>query len=72
MAKRRKFWVNSVILPSERSTTFFVDPREHNIPLLDKIELGEYVLLHGSRASGKSTRTWVAMEQLHDKGYICI
>ena len=47
MAKRRKFWVNSAILPSERSTAFFVDPREHNIPLLDKIELGEYMLMMG-------------------------
>jgi len=56
----------------ERIGVYYSDPTEQNKKLIDKILEGEYVMLYGSRASGKSTRTWAAMEKLNELGYICI
>ncbi|RUS30826.1 hypothetical protein BC938DRAFT_478913, partial [Jimgerdemannia flammicorona] len=73
-AKRRKWSVNSTILPRERPNVYFVDPADQkkNVALLDNIVEGKYVLMHGARASGKSTRTWRVMEQLQESGYFCL
>ncbi len=50
----------------------FVDPAELNKWLIDLICKGKYVLLYGSRASGKSTWMLRVMEQLEEIGYYCI
>ncbi|RUP50473.1 hypothetical protein BC936DRAFT_138972, partial [Jimgerdemannia flammicorona] len=73
-SKRRKWSVNSTLLPRERQSVYFVDPADHerNKDLLENIAESKYVLMHGSRASGKSTRTWRVMEQLQASGYFCI
>ncbi|CAG8665007.1 6358_t:CDS:2, partial [Paraglomus brasilianum] len=72
IAKQRKFAVNGTIKPNERMNYYFIDPGDYNIPLIQKVMRGEYILMHGPRASGKSTRTWRAMEQLHKYGYVCV
>ncbi|CAG8693607.1 14592_t:CDS:2 [Funneliformis caledonium] len=61
-------------MPWEYKNVYFVDPAETNEKLIELICEGEYVLLHGPRTSGKihSTRTLRAMDQLEEKGYICI
>ncbi|RUS16242.1 hypothetical protein BC937DRAFT_91453 [Endogone sp. FLAS-F59071] len=73
-AKRKKWSVNSTILPRERPNFYFVDPADQkkNVDLLNNIVEGKYVLMHGARASGKSTRTWRVMEQLQQSGYLCL
>ncbi|KAF9172172.1 hypothetical protein BGX20_006216 [Mortierella sp. AD010] len=73
-SKRKKWSVNSTILPRERSSVYFVDPAEieKNRELLENIHDGKFVLMHGARASGKSTRVWRVMEQLQLSGYFCI
>ncbi|RUS14156.1 hypothetical protein BC937DRAFT_94264 [Endogone sp. FLAS-F59071] len=73
-AKRKKWSVNSTILPRERPNFYFVDPadQQKNVALLNNIVEGKYVLMHGARASGKSTRTWRVMEQLQEFGYFCL
>ncbi|CAG8466519.1 5498_t:CDS:2 [Ambispora leptoticha] len=43
-----------------------------SVPLLDKIWRGEFVVLYGARASGKSTRMMQVMAQLTREGFICI
>ncbi|CAI2173708.1 10196_t:CDS:2, partial [Funneliformis geosporum] len=69
---KKKFSINSTIMPWERKNVYFVDPAENNEKLIELICEGEYVLLHGPRASGKSTRALRAMDQLEEIGYLCI
>ncbi|CAG8821836.1 21692_t:CDS:2, partial [Racocetra persica] len=70
--KKRKWMVNSAITREERPIVYFVDPTEQNIPLLESIYRGEFVALHGPRASGKSTRMLQLQDQLNSKGFACI
>ena len=66
---------NNTIKLENHDDIYFIDPivpAEMNHELIDLIRCGEYVLLYGSRASGKSTRSLQAMEQLNSYGYICI
>jgi hypothetical protein len=49
-----------------------VDPIKQSRELIDLILEGEYVLLHGPRASGKSTWAMQIMDYLKEEGYICI
>ena len=70
--KHRKWVVNGTMFANERLDAFFVDPSAGNVILLEKIENGQYPLLIGPRASGKSTRVMCVMEELHKKGYICL
>ncbi|KAF9388141.1 hypothetical protein BGX21_000381, partial [Mortierella sp. AD011] len=73
-SKRKKWAVNSTILPRERPLVYFVDPADlsKNLDLITNIKEGKYVLMHGARASGKSTRTWRVMEELQGSGYFCL
>ncbi|CAB4480140.1 unnamed protein product [Rhizophagus irregularis] len=70
--KRKKFSVNSTIMPWERENVYYVNPINQSKELIDLIHKGEYVLLHGPRASGKSTRTLQIMDYLEEEGYVCI
>ncbi|GES85313.1 P-loop containing nucleoside triphosphate hydrolase protein [Rhizophagus clarus] len=72
LPNKKKFSVNSTIMPWERKNVYFVDPAENNKKLIELICEGEYVLLHGPRASGKSTRALRAIDQLEERGYFCI
>ncbi|KAF0425150.1 polyketide biosynthesis operon protein cyro [Gigaspora margarita] len=54
--KKRKWMVNSAITREERPIVYFVDLTKQNAPLFELINQGEFIALHGSRASGKSTR----------------
>ncbi|CAG8604203.1 12284_t:CDS:2, partial [Ambispora gerdemannii] len=70
--KKRKWMVNSAITREERPIVYFVDPTEQNVPLLELIHRGEFIALHGPRASGKSTRVLQLQDQLNKKGFVCI
>ncbi|CAG8648719.1 4353_t:CDS:2, partial [Cetraspora pellucida] len=70
--KKRKWMVNSAITREERPIVYFVDPTEQNAPLLESVHRGEYIALHGPRASGKSTRVLQLQDQLNNKGFVCI
>ncbi|CAG8513272.1 10522_t:CDS:2 [Paraglomus brasilianum] len=71
-ANKKRWTVNSAIPDAERNNVYFVDPMKESVPLLDMIRRGEFVALYGARASGKSTRTIQAMEQLIREGFICV
>ncbi|CAG8594597.1 10798_t:CDS:2, partial [Cetraspora pellucida] len=69
--KKRRWEVNSAIQPSIVHAIYFVDPIEESRPLLEKIQEGQFVALHGPRASGKSTQVLQLQEQLKND-FICI
>ncbi|CAG8633175.1 2954_t:CDS:2, partial [Paraglomus occultum] len=69
---KRRFLVNSAITRGERSICYFVDLKEQNKLLLKRIQAGEFIALHGPRASGKSTQALMIQEQLQEEGFICI
>ncbi|RIA91896.1 hypothetical protein C1645_875149 [Glomus cerebriforme] len=69
---KRKWDTNGAIRKVQRDATYFVDPLSSSGPLLNKIRNGEFVALHGARASGKSTRVFRVMEQLEEEGYLCL
>ncbi|RHZ88674.1 hypothetical protein Glove_21g216 [Diversispora epigaea] len=69
--KKRRWEVNGAIQPSIVHAVYFVDPIEESYPLLEKIQKGQFVALHGPRASGKSTRVYQIREQLKND-FICI
>ncbi|RHZ83804.1 hypothetical protein Glove_87g232 [Diversispora epigaea] len=68
----KKWMVNSVITREERSIVYYADPTEWNGPLLDSIHRGEFVALHGQRASGKSTRVLSVKDKLQEECYVCL
>ncbi|CAG8678044.1 3304_t:CDS:10, partial [Gigaspora margarita] len=70
--KKRRWEVNGAIQPNIVHAVYFVDPMEESRPLLEKIQEGQFVALHGARTSGKSTRVHQIQKQLNDKGYVCI
>ncbi|CAJ0913355.1 16617_t:CDS:2 [Entrophospora sp. SA101] len=69
---KRRWEVNGAIEPSIVHSVYFVNPTEESRPLLEKIHEGQFVALHGARASGKSTRVHQIQKQLNNEGYICI
>lgn len=49
-----------------------LDPKEENEKnLLPSIRVGSYIMLHGARGSGKSTRAFRAIDQLKES-FVCI
>lgn len=71
LSLNRLTWtVNGAITHSERYSHYYLDqaPRNEEL-LLPHIRKGNYVMLYGARASGKTTRAFRAMEQLED--YCC-
>ncbi|PKC67992.1 hypothetical protein RhiirA1_457766 [Rhizophagus irregularis] len=56
----------------QRAGVYFVDPLELSEPLLNNIRKGEFMALHGARATGKTTRVFRVMEQLEEEGYLCL
>ena len=71
MQKKRKWMVNSDITREERPKVYFADITEQSTPLLESVYRGEFVAVHGPRASGKSTRVLQLQDQLINKGFAC-
>jgi predicted AAA+ superfamily ATPase len=71
-AIKKQWMINSAIPNAARSLYYFIDHKERNVKLLEMIEKGEFIALHGPRASGKTTRMFQIQEQLQEKGFICI
>ncbi|CAG8719616.1 9956_t:CDS:2, partial [Funneliformis mosseae] len=63
----RSWTTSGVISPDQRTKFYYADPAETNIELVNKILEGEFVALHGPRASGKSTRIYRTMQQLTER-----
>jgi hypothetical protein len=62
LSRSGKLWtINGAISDLYRKKYFYLDPS--NI-LLPKIFAGEYIMLYGARASGKTTRAYAAQKQL--------
>jgi hypothetical protein len=70
--KKLKWDTNGAIRINQRDSVYFVDPLPLSDPLLNKIREGDFVAMHGSRASGKSTRVFNVIEQLEKEGYLGI
>jgi len=53
---------------------FFLDPAENSQTkdVLRAVEDGEFLLVSGARASGKSTRLFRLRELLNDLGFYCL
>ena len=64
--------MNSAITREERPIVYFADITEQSTPLLESVYRGEFVALHGLRASGKSTRVLQLQDQLNSKSFVCI
>lgn len=60
----RRFTVNGSIDRSSRGKYFFVKLTETNSDLYKKVYSGDYVMLHGPRSVGKSTRMLQACDDL--------
>ncbi|CAG8619703.1 10732_t:CDS:2, partial [Funneliformis caledonium] len=71
-AKKKRWEVNDAIQPSQIHDVYFVDPTEESRLLLEKIHRGQFVALHGPKASGKSTRVLHIMNYLHKQNFIRI
>ncbi|CAG8648821.1 6443_t:CDS:2 [Funneliformis mosseae] len=66
--KEFRSWTTSgVISPDQRAKFYYADPAETNFELVNGILKGEFVALHGPRASGKSTRVYRTMQHLTER-----
>lgn len=68
---KRKFTVSGQINKAARGNHFVVPTTETNLELYERIKKGEYVMLHGPRAVGKSTRMVQACDDLKTQ-YHCL
>ncbi|RIA93569.1 hypothetical protein C1645_843109 [Glomus cerebriforme] len=71
---KKKFAINGAIKPKEIPFVYFVDlpAYKENKKLLDDIKRNQFLMLMGSRITGKTTRVYQLMKQLHEEGYICL
>ncbi|PKC15586.1 hypothetical protein RhiirA5_494443 [Rhizophagus irregularis] len=70
----KKTWkVNSTLRETDWSSHYFVDPagQEQQDLLFRKIEEYSFIMLYGTRASGKSTRVMRAISVLEESSYVC-
>ncbi|RGB41798.1 hypothetical protein C1646_684852 [Rhizophagus diaphanus] len=70
----KKTWkVNSTLRETDWSSSYFVDPagQEQQDLLFRKIEEHSFIMLYGTRASGKSTRVMRAISVLEKSSYVC-
>lgn len=72
LLRRRKWQVTDTIEPINYDDYYFADIMKQNGLLLEKIHEGGFVMLHGPRASGKSTRALDVKKQLYREGFFCI
>ncbi|PKK80532.1 hypothetical protein RhiirC2_704177 [Rhizophagus irregularis] len=74
----KKTWkVNSTLRETDWPYHYFVDPvaegkqQEEQESLFEKIEKRSFIMLYGTRASGKSTRAMRTISVLENDGYVC-
>ncbi|CAG8610548.1 16725_t:CDS:2 [Funneliformis mosseae] len=74
----KKTWkVNSTLRETDWPNHYFVDPvaegkqRQEQDSLFEKIEKRSFIMLYGTRASGKSTRAMRTISVLENSGYVC-
>ncbi len=67
----RKWTVNGVIGPGQITKFYYADPMETNSELMERIMDGEFIALHGPRASGKTTRIYRTMQKLSQYSCSC-
>ncbi|RHZ75162.1 hypothetical protein Glove_217g51 [Diversispora epigaea] len=72
--RKKKWTINETIKPNEVQSVYFVDPafNEKTTIFVQRIIKGSLLMLTGARASGKSTRVYRLIQQLHDHDYICL
>jgi hypothetical protein len=70
----RKWNVNEAIRRVDTHGCYYLDPgsQKENKHCLDAIRRGQFVLLSGARASGKTTRLFRLQVQLEEMGYQCL
>jgi hypothetical protein len=74
LAHPKKQWnINGAILVTDRDRYYYVDPalQVENDKCLGMIERGEFVMITGARASGKTTRVERLKSQLREE-YLCL
>ncbi|GES96543.1 P-loop containing nucleoside triphosphate hydrolase protein [Rhizophagus clarus] len=71
---KKSFAINGAIRPKEVPFVYFIDPLEHqeNNKFLNDIRGHKFLMLMGSRLSGKSTRAYQLIQELHKAGFICL
>ena len=68
---QRKFSTNGAIRYWDSGSLFYVDPGQDNDEaLLPSIRAGAYIMFHGPRASGKTTKMFRACEQLGKEYFV--
>jgi len=70
----RRWAVNGEITQEEMNGRYYVDSETHKETsiCLDAVANGKYLLLAGTRASGKSTRLHRLRQMLHEMGYLAL
>eukprot|EP01132_Coremiostelium_polycephalum_P003566 gene3566-4443_t len=63
------FSVYGAIRPFDRNSTYYWINRDTNQDLLNKIKRKDYILFHGTRSSGKTTKIYDIFEKLLEQGY---
>ncbi|KYR01860.1 hypothetical protein DLAC_01878 [Tieghemostelium lacteum] len=66
------FSTNGAIPISERNNRYYYLERKNNSTLLDQILRHNYILFHGARSSGKTTKIYTIMDHLTKIGFFTI
>eukprot|EP01132_Coremiostelium_polycephalum_P000935 gene935-1183_t len=64
-----RFSINGAIRPFDRNSTYYWINRDTHQDLLNKIKRKDYILFHGTRSSGKTTKIYEIFEKLSEQGY---
>ena len=70
----RRWTVNGSIREMDQSGCYYLDPGLQPVSkaCLSAVERGQFVLLSGARASGKTTRLLWLQRELRSKGYMAV
>ena len=70
---QRKWHILGPINSTARSQTYFLDPAQQsqNQTIIDSVNNGNFLLIAGARASGKTTRLLWLSKVLQELGYHC-
>ncbi|KYR00542.1 hypothetical protein DLAC_02555 [Tieghemostelium lacteum] len=69
---KSSFSTNGAIQKEERNTKYYYLERNNNSILQDKVMNGDYILFHGTRSSGKTTKIFTTMDHLSKIGFFPI
>jgi energy-coupling factor transporter ATP-binding protein EcfA2 len=70
----KQWTVSGPIHERDKVSYYYMDPaaQEENIRCLNGVKKGQFVMLVGARASGKTTRLYRLMSQLEGDNYLCL